>query len=397
MDMHFDFASEDYDSYLKAIKKSGLGLSCPVIHIAGSNGKSSIANFLAGIYESSGRKVGLFLNHFVSHPRQMIQINHQPIALEEYEKYEKNLSKIADKFDLSALQRIFMIALSYFESAKLDLCVIETGLGGSLDATHIHYPKLALCLISNISLEHTELLGTTLSQIGNEKCGIFQERVPVLFGSLDESCKSTMIDLALSLDCPIHHVDEPHYIQLKEDGFHFDYGGNHDLRLASFAHYDIANACLVLEAVAVLQGAFPVTEESLRKGLTIKPLPGHFQRIDNILFDVAENPAAMSVLMRSLAIFRAKQVDVIFASSRDQNIAVELPLIDNYVHSITLTTYEGKEARVEDDYFLFAPDYLSSPSYEEAKKALLEAEPNALLVVTGNMEFVFECLKKEMK
>lgn len=397
MEMRFDFASEDYDSYLKAIKKSGLGCSCPVIHIAGSNGKSSTANLLSAIYEASGRKVGLFLNHFVSHPREMIQINHEMIALEEYEKIEKNLSKISDKFDLSSFQRIFMIALSYFESAKLDLCVIETGLGGSLDATHIHYPKLALCLITNVSLEHTELLGTTLSQIGNEKCGIFQERVPVLFGPLDDSCKPTMVDLALSLDCPIHNVDEPHFVQLKEDGFHFDYGGKHDLRLDSFAHYDLSNACLALEAVAALENAFPVEEEAIRKGLAIKPLPGHFQRIDNILFDCAENPAAMTALMRSLAIFRAKQVDVIFASSREQNIAVELPLIDNYVHSITLTTFEGSDARVEDDYFLFAPDYLSSPSYEDAKKTLLEAEPNALLVVTGNMEFVFDCLKKELK
>lgn len=395
MDYRFDFENEDYDSFLKFIKKAGLTLNCPVIHIAGSNGKSSTANILAHIYKEAGYHVGLFLNRFVSHPCEMIAIDGNKMDSADFSKIEAEFAKLFDKFDLSAFQRAFAIALSYFAKQKLDICIVETGLGGSSDATTIHYPNLALAIISTISLEHTSLLGTTLSQIGIEKCGILMEKVPVLFAKLDETCKPVMVEHALSLSCPIHDVDEAHHVHFELDGFHFDYGGMHDLVLKSKAQYDIENAALALEAVAILQHQFKVSEEAIRKGLKGASLPGHFEIRNNIIFDVAENPNAIEALVKSLRVLGGnKPIHAIFASLRGHNIAVNLPLLDNYVNSITLTTFDDDRARNEDDYALFAPDYEAAPTYQEALEKILEANPDSWVLVTGSEAFVYSCMKE---
>lgn len=390
----FDFENEDYDAFVKFVKKAGLGLNAPVIHIAGSNGKSSTAHLLSSVYEKAGYRVGLFLNQYFSSPREMISINHEPIKSVDYKKIEAGFSKLFEKFDCSAFQRVFAIALSYFASNKLDLLIIETGLGGALDATNIRYEDKALSIITNISLEHTDLLGTTLSQIANEKSGIFQDRVPVLLGKIDENCKETIVANALALSCPISNVDDPHNVSLKH-GATFDYETHIGVELSSRALYQVPNACLVIEAVYTLSHRFNVSEEALREGLKAADLPGHFELSNGILFDVAENPFAMYGLASSVGVYApGDMAHVIFASLKGQNIAVELPFIDNYVNSITITTFDDERARTEDDYFLYAPDYEYAPSFLEAVKDLQSRFPGELIIVTGSAEFVFDCLSK---
>lgn len=392
----FDFASEDYDSYLKFIKKAGLSLNAPVIHIAGSNGKSSTANMLAAIYEKAGYQVGLFLNTYFADPTEMIQINHTPIEKGEFNQIEAGFAKLFDKFDCSPFQRVFAIALEYFSKKKLDLVVIETGLGGAMDATNLPYPNKILSIITNISLEHTELLGTTLSQIAYEKSGIFQDRVPVLLGAVGENCKETLVEAALSAHCQIFNVDKPYNVRFDGESFCFDYGTLLQVKMKSNAAYDVSNACLAIEATINLSNHFRVDEQTIRDALAaLDHLPGHFQLVDGVLFDGAENPFATEGLAHSIgAINPMGKAHVIFASLKGQNIAVELPLIDNYVDTITITTFDDERARVEEDYFLFAPDYESAPSFFDALKDLQTRFPGELIVVTGSMEFVYACLKE---
>ena len=393
-DYIFDFEREDYDAFVKFVKKAGLVLRAPVIHIAGSNGKSSTANLLAGIYEAAGYKVGLFLNTYCDSPCQMIKVNHQDIELSQFNEIEKGFAKLFDKFELSDFQKAFAIALSFFSSLKLDLVIVETGLGGSFDATNIAYPETILSIITNISLEHTSLLGTTLSQIANEKSGIFVERVPVLLGQIDDLCKPTLVENALALSCPIHTVDDPHNVGVKENVV-FDYGTNLAVELSSRALYQVPNACVAIEAVFVLSDRFPVSDEALRAGLKTKNLPGHFELIDGVLFDGAENPFAMQGFAKTIfTVAPNGRAHAIFASLRGQNIAVELPMIDNYVDSVTITTFEDERARQEEDYFLYAPDYESAPSFMYAIAKLQSAFPGELIVVTGSLAFVYAAMKE---
>ena len=393
----FDFENEDYDSFLKFVKKAGLKLNAPVIHIAGSNGKSSTANFLSSIYEKAGYRVGLFLNTFFASPEEMIKINHEDIPSSRFEEIEKGFAKLFEKYDCSDFQKAFAIALSYFSSNKLDLVIVETGLGGTFDATNIGYENKVLSIITNISLEHTELLGTTLSQIANEKSGIFAEQVPVLLGHTDDSCKPTLVENALELSCSIFNVDVPHNVRLA-NVVHFDYGNYLDLSLCSGALYQVQNACVAIEAVIILQKEFPVEEDHIREGLKVRNLPGHFDIINGILFDGAENPYAMQGLASTISSFApSDKAHAIFASLRGQNIAVELPLIDNYVGSITITTFSDPRARKEEDYFLYAPDYETAESFLDAAKKLKELHPEELIIVTGSMEFVYDCMKQWRK
>ncbi len=392
----FDFQAEDYDSYQKFIKKAGLSLDAPVIHIAGSNGKSSTANMIAAIYEKAGYQVGLFLNTYFVNPSEMIQINHVPMEMAEFQQIEAGFAKLFEKYDISNFQKAFAIALSYFAKKKLDLVVIETGLGGAFDATNLPYPNKLLSIITNISLEHTELLGTTLSQIAYEKSGIFQDGTPVLLGSVGDNCKETLVENALSSHCQIHEIGRPYNVFFDGQSFVFDYGTMLQIKMKSNAAYDVANACLAIEATICLAHQLNAGESIIREALaSLDHLPGHFQLVDGILFDGAENPFAMEGLARSIgAINPNGTVHVIFASLKGQNIAVELPLIDNYVDTITITTFDDERARVEDDYFLFAPDYESAPTFFDAVKNLQTRFPGELIVVTGCMEFVYACLKE---
>lgn len=390
----FDFEHEDHDAFLKFLKKEKLGLSVPVVHIAGSNGKSSTANLLAGIYEHAGYNVGLFLNTYFSSPREMIKVNHKDIDEASFSKIELQFAKIFEKFGLSGFQRVFAIALAYFSSLHLDLAIIETGLGGAYDATNILYDDKVLSIITNISLEHTDLLGTTLSQIANEKSGIFADRVPVLLGQVDESCKPTLVDAALGLSCEISSVDDPHNVALKECAS-FDYGTYLNVELSTKALYMIPNACIAIEATFALRNNFRVKEEDIREGLKTPNLPGRFELIDGVLFDGAENPFAMQGFAKSIFAYAVSgNAHAIFASERGQNIAVELPLIDNYVETVTITTFDNPLARVEDDYFLFAPDYESAPSFMYALAQLQSRFPGELIVVTGSLDFVFSAMKE---
>ena len=149
-------------------------------------------------------------------------------------------------------------------------------------------------------------------------------------------------------------------------------------------------------ATIVLSNHFKVELDMIRDALSeLDHLPGHFQLIDGILFDGAENPYAMEGLARSIgAVDPLGKVHAIFASLRGQNIAVELPLLDNYVDTITITTFDDDRARVEDDYFLFAPDYESAQCFMDAVKDLQTRFPGELLVVTGCLEFVYACIKE---
>ena len=395
MELHFDFANEDYESYLSFVRKEKISLSCPVVHIAGSNGKSSVAQLLFSLYLASGYKVGLFLNTYYSSAEEMILINGKPVETARVEAKMKEYAKPFDKFGLSDFQKIFVIACCLFGEEKLDLAIIETGMGGAMDATNIPYKDKALSIITNISLEHTEILGTTLSQIAYEKAGILVEGVPVLFGELDESCKETLIDASLTSSCPIHNADQAHNIAFDGSGFHFIYGGREDLYLPRLSQFDVKNASVALEAVSLLKERFPFKEETINQALAIKPLRGHMEAHGDILFDGAENAYAMNGLALTLPAFAAgKKVHVIFASKRGQNIAVELPLIDNHTDGITLTTFEGEDVRNEDDYFLYAPDYEYIPSFKEALASLNERFPEDKILVTGCLEFVYACLKE---
>ena len=176
-----DYQRDNFNRFLKAIHFS---YNVPSIHIAGTNGKTSTASFIAGAYVGQGYKVALFTSPYLYQPNEMIRINGQDISdadfLKIFEKHQKEIKK----YDLSTFEIETFVALTYFAENKCDIAVIECGMGGEIDATNIITPILSI--ITSISLEHTEFLGYTISEITAQKSGIIKENVPILVPELPE-------------------------------------------------------------------------------------------------------------------------------------------------------------------------------------------------------------------
>ncbi len=376
------------DAYDKYCQKRSLSLDAPAIHITGSNGKGSTLHYLESIYLSAGYHVGAFIKPAFYALNECIRVDGKEISDDELRALFKENRKDFEKFKLSEFECSVAMAYRYFNSKKLDIVLVEAGMGGLVDATNIEDMDVRLSIITTVSLEHTAYLGTTVSAIALHKAGIIKEETPVLTGKLDEDSDKIILEQALAFSAPYHKVDAYHFDHLDKEGYHFDYGPYKNVILQTSARYQLANAALAIEAVNILQNDFPVNEEAIRKGLSTKPLPGRLESFGRIVIDGAHNPEGINSLSNCIATLAGgRPVYALFASFRDKNIAVELPRLANSVTAITLTTFPHPRARTEEDYFLYAQDHPFMEDAEAALDSLLSEHEDALIIVTGSLAF----------
>ncbi len=376
------------DAYDRYCQKRSLSLDAPAIHVTGSNGKGSTIHYLEAIYLAAGYHVGTFIKPAFYCLNECIRVDGEEISDADLLSLFKENRKDFEKFKLSEFECSVALAYRYFNSKKLDIVLIEAGMGGLVDATNIEDMDVRLSIITTISLEHTAYLGTTLSSIALHKAGIIKEETPVLIGKMEEECEKIILQQAKTFDAPYNQIDSYHFDHLDVNGYHFDYGPYKDVVLQTKARYQLTNASLAIEAVRLLQNDFPVTEEQARKGLSTKTLPGRLEIIGRIVLDGAHNPEGINSLSSSLrTVANGRPIYALFASFRDKNIAVELPRLANSVNAITLTTFDNPRARTEDDYFLYAGDHPFIENAEEALDKLLAEHEDALIVITGSLAF----------
>jgi dihydrofolate synthase/folylpolyglutamate synthase len=380
------YEREGWDNYCEAV---GLKLAVPCIHVTGSNGKGTTCLYLASIYQAAGYRVATFNSPFFYHPNEMIQINGVEISDADLLRIFESHQKLYEKYQLSSFEIQVDLAYSFFNEKKPDLAVIEVGMGGVLDATNLANLPTQLAIITSVSLEHTAYLGRTISEIALHKGGIVKEGAPLLTGKLDDSAESTLRDLCLKRKSAYTLVDDYHGEHLVGDRFHFDYRPYHDLVIASFANYQLRNASLAVEATKILAGSFPVKEEAVRQGLLVPSPILRLEKHGNIWIDGAHNPEAIAALMGCFSTISqgGKPVHVVFASFKDKNIALELPMLGKEAADITLTTFDHPRARQEMDYFLYEADY---PFVEDYKKAIsddLAKYPDDVLLICGGLAF----------
>ena len=380
------YSREEFDRYCH---KEKLKLSCPVIHITGSNGKGSTANFIAHIYQSAGYKVACFVKPAFLCVNECILLNGKQIEDETLSRLFDENKKAFEKYGLSAFEATVALAYRYFEAQKPDIAIIEAGMGGDIDATNIVDLPTILSIITSVSLEHTAYLGTTVSQIAYAKAGIIKEETPVLIGKLDDAAKEPIREYADDMDAPLSEVDDYHFEELVNGNYAFDYRPYKRLLIPTPTKYQLKNASLAIEAIKLLSNSFPVSEEAVRQGLLMPMLPGRFERRGNVVFDGAHNPEASQSLVESLAALSLeKPVHILFAAMRDKNIAVMLPLLNRDAESITLTTFPHFRARTEEDYFLYVEDYPFVEDPKAALEGLLKDYPDDYILVTGSLAFV---------
>ena len=280
----------------------------PVIHVAGTNGKGSCCAMLAQILKESGYSVGLFTSPHLVEYTERIQVDGKQIPKEDFLQIGLEVKAAAEAIAAEGhnhatfFELITATAFVYFYRRRVDVIVLETGVGGRLDATSVvKAPKL--CLITSISLDHTKVLGDTLPQIAAEKAGIIRPGAPVVLAENQPEVQSVVQAEAERNGCSycysgaVQHVSENHY-RFEE----FDY---EQLEIALIGDYQVQNVSAVLCAVKELQKAgWNITEETLRLGLKHTHWPGRMERRDfegrPILMDGAHNPGGAQMLARYL-------------------------------------------------------------------------------------------------
>lgn len=380
-----DYQRDNFDAFLKKI---GFKYDIPSIHVAGTNGKGSVCNYINNIYIANKKKVGLFISPAQNSLLDMIKVNNKDISLEEVEKIFKDYHKYFDKFDLSSFEITTFIALKHFLDEKVDIAVIECGMGGEVDATNVFTPILSI--ITNVTSEHTNFLGVSISEIALHKAGIIKERVPVLIGDIEGDALEVIVSKVKEMESKIYKVDHHHNDAVTDTGIEFQYRPFGDLKIKSMSMTSATDASIALEAINILSNEYPVTAEEVREGLYQDKLASRFENIKGqptIVLDGAHNPDAIKKLREDMErVFVDQKVHVVFASFKDKNITVMLPEI-GLLGEITLTTFDHIRAREESDYFLYLEDYKFVGDHVSLIKEMKEQYPEDVILVTGSLAF----------
>lgn len=381
-----NYPSYERGNYDKYLKDHSFSFSVPSIHITGTNGKGSTANYIYNIYRKAGYKVGLYTSPYLDDVTEMVSVNGEHVSFETYLKKFESLKADFEKYNLSSFEMQTVIAFDLFKEANLDLVIVEVGMGGYIDATNVITPLLSI--ITSISLEHTSYLGGTTSEIAYNKAGIIKPNVPVLLGKMDEFALYAIRETAKKINAPVHIVNEYYNEQIIDGAACFNSQNLKNVRLSVPVLYQVKNACLAIDAVKLLNEKLPVDDETIKAGLQDAVLPCRFEYIDkNILVDGAHNPEAMQDFVNSLRVATNKPIHAIFASFRDKNFSQMLNILDTITTDITITTFDHKRAKTEDEYFLFLSTYKFEGDYLKKIKELKETYPDDLIVITGSLYF----------
>lgn len=288
------------------------------IHVAGSNGKGSTCSMLASILTESGYKVGLFTSPHIKDFRERIRINGEQIPEQHVIDFIQKVKASPLDFEPSFFEITFGMAMEYFAIEKCDVCIIETGLGGRLDATNVVEPVLSV--ITNISLEHTAMLGNTLEEIAFEKGGIIKKETPVVLGETESQLYPIFEKLAKQNNSTVYYASE-----IKN---------NENFNSPLLGEYQKENLRTVLKACEVIKTqGFKINDDSIQRGLENLSLnTGFFGRLQVTssspltIFDVSHNPAGISASLESIQKLNKGNLHIIYGTSADKDVLSILKL-----------------------------------------------------------------------
>jgi dihydrofolate synthase/folylpolyglutamate synthase len=375
-------------------------------HIAGTNGKGSTAAMAAAMLQAAGYRVGLYTSPHLVEFRERIRVNGEMIAESQVAQLTEQLQPLCQP-DLSPtfFEYTTAIACQHFADSRVDVAVLEVGLGGRFDATNVVTPMA--CAVTTISLDHQEYLGNTRSSIAFEKAGIIKPGVPVVLGRLEDDAWRTIEEVARERQAPVFRLNED-FCTEGEGPQRFSYRGlgMHDdgLTCALEGRHQLDNAAC---ALALLGAAAPqgiaVTSEAVRAGLRAVNWPGRLEVLDRrptILVDGAHNPAAATALADYLTLsdrsHPSRPVVLVLGMMRDKDHRGFVDPLRSLVDEVVLTQADlprsatAQELRASLGGLLPHPHVVPSLSDAMALARQL-ATRDGLVCVTGSLMLVGEC------
>lgn len=373
------------------------------IHIAGTNGKGSVSHMLASILQTAGYKTGLYTSPHLKDFRERIKVNGLMIPEETVISFTEQAKPMIEKIEPSFFELTVAMAFDHFAKEKVDIAVIETGLGGRLDSTNIITPELSV--ITNIGWDHMNMLGDTLQKIAFEKAGIIKKGIPVVIGEVLPETIPVFEEVAKEKKSPLtiaskkrHIADwnwEKHLlvVQVEEDQ-HPDHK-NFELDLPGI--YQTKNLLTVLEACYQLQQAgWKLPEEAIQKGLKhAKRITGLHGRWDVIhvsplvVLDVAHNEDGMKQLVQQTEVTEHRQLHIVIGMVKDKEVNKVLALMPKNAEYY-FTKAQIPRAMSEDELAVHATmAHLKGTAWSEVNDALhaalQKAHPDDLIIVCGSV------------
>ena len=313
------------------------------VHIAGTNGKGSTASMTASILQKAGYRTGLYTSPYIYRFHERIQINGEQISDEDLVAITEYVKPLADSMEQSPteFELVCAIAFEYFVRKQCDIVVLEVGLGGDYDATNvIECPEVAV--ITNIGLDHTDVLGNTLEEIAKTKAGIFKEGGDAVIYRGLPSVEQVFEDVCREKHISLKKADFDG-LRLKAhslDGQVFDCGDRKDLVLPLLGDHQLHNASVVLSVVdTLIEKGWNISEENIRDGLRDVSWPGRFDIVSReplFIIDGGHNPQCIEALVKNIEDYlTGRKVIALTGVLEDKDYGdmyqPVMPLVDSFV------------------------------------------------------------------
>ncbi|MEE2708112.1 MAG: folylpolyglutamate synthase/dihydrofolate synthase family protein [Gemmatimonadota bacterium] len=388
----------------------------PSVHVTGTKGKGSTAAMIASVVQKSGYGVGLYTSpHMVTY-RERLVVNGQKISKKEFCRLIDKARTVLDVFvrDAETPPTFFdvwtALAFLYFAESGVDLAVVEVGLGGRLDSTNVLMPEAAV--ITPIGLDHTDRLGTTLTEIAGEKAGIIKRGIPTIVGPQEPEALAVIQEACVAMNSPLTQVGEDlrytiRHADRKRQVFDVESQTEtyHDLDIPLMGSYQVTNAATAIGVVEILKrGSLPIFSEAIAGGLQATRIPGRFQMVQEnpcIILDGAHNVLSVQTLAQTLqTLFPERRIIIILSLQQDKDVAGVCGVLSSAGDAFIVTSRQVVRKRQAEPESVAAllrasgkPVTVTSTVREALDLAQTMAGPEGVVCVTGSFYLVGETIE----
>ena len=376
-----------------------------IIHVAGTNGKGSVCAYLNAMLLAGGKKTGLFTSPHLVRINERFQINGEDVSDEQFLDAFLKVEKAAKEYEAegeghpSYFETLFLMGMLIFKEAGVEYLVMETGLGGRLDATNVVEKPLA-CIITSISRDHTEYLGDTLEAIAGEKAGIIKAGVPVIYDSSQPGPASVIAAKAKEMGSPAWPM-EPSFYEMKTQSregitFTFAYPGGEkaELVIPYVAKYQMMNASLAFYMMHILQDVHDIPKNVLAEGLSKIKWPCRMEMAaPGVIIDGAHNEDGIAQFVSTAGYFaKENEITILFTAVADKHYHEMIGEICEGIHPshVVATQIDGSrvvpaEVLAEDFRKAGCTDVCAEPEIGAAYEKALGKKGSGMLFCVGSL------------
>ncbi len=372
------------------------------VHIAGTNGKGSTAASIESILRRAGYKTGIFTSPHLTDYRERIRVNGKQISKSYIVDFVRKYNSIISRHKITFFETCTALAFCYFADRKVDIAIVEVGLGGRLDATNTLIPVLSI--ITDISLDHTNILGDSLTRIAFEKAGIVKPGIPVLAGIMPGEPRKEIERICRERKAPFIRLSRKDFKTYGGNAefsprFDFDYCQN-GLKLnrvcsGLYGDHQIDNSALSIRAVDLLKNdGFFAGKRNIRLGLRNVYWPGRFEIIKvkgrpTVILDVGHNPSGIKALVKCFKkVFPKQMADIVMGFVRNKNIDESVRYIESIarrVEIVRLNTHRSAEPEEIASFFNKSLTVNISQSIINSTMRLVDsAGPDDKIIICGS-------------